>query len=235
MKTLAVLLLAAASASATEYRFDDVARKVMLTSGGQEVRVAVGQRAKGGDKVETGWFSHALIASETHRATFELFSGTEVTLAEGTPGVILSLERGRIRAAFDKIVGSEPRVVQTPGALLAVRGTEFTVSVDARGNTTLDVFEGIVEVKSSLRPESTFVNAGQESTFGREHPPRVAPMPEHKRREGETGGNDRARPDHRKPDDGSMHGGQPQPGSDGGKHGGHMPPPSSPPPPKPPV
>ena len=68
---------------------------------------------------ETGWFSYALIGSDRHRAPLRVFSTTSVTLAAGTPGVILTLERGRIRAAFDKITGSEPRTVQTPGALLA--------------------------------------------------------------------------------------------------------------------
>jgi hypothetical protein len=235
----AVLLLAALlanSASASEYRFEEIGRKVILMSGAQEVRVAVGQRAKGGDKVETGWFSRALIASDEHRARFEIFSATEVTLAEGTPGVILSLERGRIRAAFDKITGSEPRVVKTPGALLAVRGTEFSVRVDSGGNTTLDVYEGIVEVQSPLRPDPLFVHPGQESTFGRERPPHVGTMPEHRRREGEReGGTDRARPDpRRRPDDGNVR----PPGEGGGQHGGHQPPPPQqqpPPPRKPPV
>lgn len=242
MRKALVLLLLASSASATEYRFDEIGRKVIVTSGAQETRAAVGQRAHGGDKVETGWFSRALIASDEHRAKFEIFSATEVTLAEGTPGVILTLERGRIRAAFDKITGSEPRVVKTPGALLAVRGTEFTVRVDNSGNTTLDVFEGIVEVQSPLQPDPVFVRPGQESTFGRERPPRVAPMPEHRRREGERNtppsGTDRARPgddDRRRPDDGNA---RPQPGQPGqgtgGRQPGHQPPPQQQPPRKPP-
>lgn len=230
----AVLLLAASTASATEYRFDEIGRKVVVTSGAQETRAAVGQRAKGGDRVETGWFSRAVIASEEHRARFEIFSATEVTLTEGTPGVILSLERGRIRAAFDKITGSEPRVVKTPGALLAVRGTEFSVRVDGAGNTTLDVYEGTVEVQSPLRPEPMFVRGGEQSTFGRERPPRVGPMPESRRREGGMdGGHDRGRPeggDRRRPDDGNA---RPQPGQPGGRGPGQQPPPpQNPPPPR---
>src|SRR5712691_7725110 len=174
MKTLVASLIAlsvagsaAAQQTAVDYRFDDVKRKVVLTKAKQESRVEKGQHAQSGDKVQTGWFSYALIAAERYRARFEIFSSTDVQLASGTPGVILSLERGRIRAAFDKITGNEPRVVQTPGALLAVRGTKYDVEVDNAGRTIVDVWEGIVEVRSSLLPQPLMVHAGEESSFGR--------------------------------------------------------------------
>ena len=186
MKTLiALVALSAATAFAQpiDYRFDDVKRKVVLN---QDLTVARGQRAQSGDKVETGWFSYALIASEQYRAKFEIFSSTEVKLAEGTPGVLLSVERGRIRAMFDKITGSEPRVVKTPGALLAVRGTQFDVAVDTAGRTTVDVFEGVVEVRSELLHEPIFIRAGEQSVYGRREPPTAHPMPESHRRNDPT-------------------------------------------------
>ena len=201
MKTLlvSVLTLFAVSASAqtVDYRFDAIKRKVLL----QGTQATMGQQAHGGDKVTTGWFSYARIASEGHRATFEIYSATDVTLSTDTPGVILTLERGRIRAAFDKITGSEPRVVKTPGALLAVRGTEFDVHVDASGNTTLDVWEGIVEVRSPLQRDPQLVRAGEMSEFGPRRAPQTTRMPENRRRDG--GGQrdkdgrdgDRARPE----------------------------------------
>src|SRR5213075_1732365 len=96
--------------SSIDYRFDQVKRKVTLTTTKQQLAVAAGQHAQSGDRVETGWLSYALIASDTYRAKFEIFSSTEVQLADGTPGVLLSIDRGRIRAAFDKILGTEPRV-----------------------------------------------------------------------------------------------------------------------------
>ena len=174
-KALAVLLFAL-PVVAQDYRFDEVKRRVELNA----TRIGKGHAAKGGDAIETGWFSYALISAEGSRAKFEIFSATEVKLADGTPGVILSLERGRIRAAFDKITGSEPRVVKTPGALLAVRGTQFDVYVDQGGDTVVDVWEGVVEIQSPLAPPA-FVKAGEESTFGRHRPPTTQPMPEHRR------------------------------------------------------
>jgi hypothetical protein len=158
-----------------DYRFDQVKRKVELNAS----QIAAGHHARSGDKVQTGWFSYALIASEHYRAKFEIFSSTNVQLAGGTPGVILSLERGRLHAMFDKITGSEPRVVQTPGALLAVRGTQYDVDVDREGHTSLKVYEGIVEVQSVMQPQQPMlVHAGEMADFGRHQAPNVRPMPD---------------------------------------------------------
>jgi hypothetical protein len=227
-----------------EYRFDEVRRTVTVMHGEKELRAAKGQQAESGDKVATGWFSYALIGSDRHRARFEIFSATTVTLAAGTPGVILTLERGRIRAAFDKIVGSEPRTVQTPGALLAVRGTKFDVEVDRDGETTLDVFEGIVEVQSSLRQQPPLmVRAGEESSFGPRRPPDVRPMPEHRRNNGPDANRNKNNPDPNRPGDRRGEPGARPPGEGGhgqpagppsGQPSGNPPPPP-PPPHKPPV
>src|SRR5207247_11140934 len=120
-----------------------------------------GQKAESGAQASAGWFSSALIATDTDGAKFGRFSATEVVLAGGSPGVILSLNRGKLHAMFDKITGSEPRIVKTPGALLAVRGTQYVVDVDAKGETKLDVLEGVVEVRSPLQPEPFLVRAGE--------------------------------------------------------------------------
>ena len=220
MKKLALLLLVSSSMFAQEsvdYRFDEVKRKVTVTSAKQERRVDQGEHAQGGDKVQTGWFSYALIAAEHYRAKFEIYSSTDVLLAEGTPGVILSLERGRLHAIFDKITGTEPRMVKTPGALLAVRGTQYSVEVAPNGGTTLDVFEGTVEVRSPLRPEPFLVHAGQESTFSRREMPRSIPMPKDRTPEGRTHG-DPGHDGHDRPQQqpGDHHGGQPMPPPHGG-------------------
>lgn len=186
MKTLLASLLAfvaiSASAETGDYRFDEIERKVLL-EGAQAVK---GQQAHGGGKVVTGWFSYARITSDRHRAMFEIFSATQVTLSSETPGEILSLERGRIRAVFDEIMGGERRVVKTPAALLAVHGTDFEVHVDASGETTLDVWEGLVEVRSPLRQEPQFVRAGETSRFGPRRPPHILPMPAHRHRDDGT-------------------------------------------------
>jgi hypothetical protein len=229
LASLAMLTTAAATTttpSTVGYRFDDVRRTVTLKTANQESAAAKGSRAQSGDRVHTGWFSYALIAAEPQRAKFEIFSSTDVQLAGGTPGVILSVERGRIHAIFDKITGSEPRIVQTPGALLAVRGTQYNVEVDAAGKTIVDVFEGTVEIRSPLRPDPFLVHAGETSSFSRRDPPPDHPMktPDDRRQDA-PGRRDGAPPDPR--------GGHDAPGARPGDPGAHGAPPPPPPQPRP--
>jgi hypothetical protein len=237
MKTLlaSLAMLTAVAATTTTpapvgYRFDDVKRTVTLKTAKQESPAARGSHAQSGDRVHTGWFSYALIAAEPQRAKFEIFSSTDVQLAGGAPGVILSVERGRIHAMFDKITGSEPRIVQTPGALLAVRGTQYNVEVNSEGKTIVDVFEGTVEIRSPLRPEPFLVHAGETSSFSRRDPPPDHPMktPDDRRQDA-PGRRDGAPQDPHASHDGTS--GRP---ADPAAHGAPPPPPASRPPAPPP-
>lgn len=211
---LAQAVLSVPVQSPIDYRFDQVKRTVVLNAS----QIAAGHHAQSGDKVQTGWFSYALIASDHYRARFEIFSSTDVKLAGGTPGVILTLERGKLHAMFDKITGSEPRVVQTPGALLAVRGTQYEVEVDHDGRTDLRVFEGTVEVRSRMQPERpVLVHAGEMTNFGRQDSPSVHPMPER----GPRGQGMSQRDGHEHPEGGMQpppHGQQPPPKPPSGDH-----------------
>ncbi len=143
---LAATVAGGAPTTPVSYSFDQVKSKVVLVSSGAETRAARGTPAAGGDVVRTGWLGWAAISAPQHNARFEVYSSSEVTLGSDQPGVILKLERGKLKAMFDAITGNEPRVVATPGALLAVRGTRYGVEVDSKGNATLVVFEGIVDV-----------------------------------------------------------------------------------------
>ena len=218
-----------------DYRFDDVRRTVTLSNAAsQNAPATKGQRAQSGDKVHTGWFSYALIASEKHRAKFEIFSSSDVQLAGNEPGIILSLERGRLHAIFDKITGTEPRVVKTPGALLAVRGTQYLAEVNASGETVVDVYEGTVEVRSPLATAPTLVHAGETSTFSRRRPPTNAPTPRERQRPEDRNRRDGQQPS-RNPNDPNdpSHDGPPRPG-DGDRRGPGDARPGGPPPrPKP--
>lgn len=204
--------------SPIEYRFDQVRSKVVVTSASLEHRASEGTVAHGGDRVRTGWLGYALLAAPRYAARFEVFSGSEVTLAGGVPGVILTVERGRLKAIFDKITGEEPRIVRTPGALLAVRGTRYGIEVGRDGIADLVVFEGTVEVRSHLRPEPLLVRAGETCRFSMNTPPMAMPMPKGMnegmwQRHGAGGGMDRGT----MPRDGGMGGGSrdkpPMPGS----------------------
>lgn len=110
--------------------------------------LAAGARLESGQLLRTGWFSWSDLLAPEFESRFHLGSRTRVRLASDTPGVLLEVEKGRLRALFDELVGEEPveRRIQTPSAVLAVRGTEYGVAVSGSGDTTLVVFSGTVEV-----------------------------------------------------------------------------------------
>lgn len=160
-----------------DYRFDRVRSKVTVSTPAEQIRASEGTIAHSGDRVRAGWFGYAMLTAPRYAAHFEVFAGSDVRLAGGTAGVLLTLDRGRIEAIFDAVTGQEPRMVQTPGALLAVRGTRYGVEVGRGGIADLVVFEGVVEVRSPLRPEPLLVRAGETCHFGTNTPPKAMPMP----------------------------------------------------------
>lgn len=133
---------------AVTYEVTALDGKLLRMTGQGDERLAVGARLAGGDELATGWFSSAELTAESAAARFELRARTRVRLAADRPGVLLVLEKGRLRALFDRLTGGEERErrVETPSAVLAVRGTEYGVVVGRDGATTLVVFEGVVEV-----------------------------------------------------------------------------------------
>lgn len=174
----AVAIAASPAVEPVNYRFDKVKSKVILVNHEGERRVAEGAGAAGGDVIRTGWLGWALVSSPRHNARFEVLSSSEVTLGSDQPGVILRLERGRLKAMFDALTGDEPRVVATPGALLAVRGTRYGVDVDSKGNASVVVFEGTVEVSSPIGGFEPFaVHAGQMAEYGRGRGPMMREAP----------------------------------------------------------
>lgn len=218
-------LLQGTASDALSYRFDEVKRTVYLSPGGdksKEARAAKGDAAGSGDLVRTGWLGQTVISVPDRNSRFEVFANTQVKLSGGEPGVLIVLEKGRLKAFFQALIeGSrEERRVAVPGALLAVRGTRYGVEVDKEGKSILVVFEGVVEILRSVQgAEPIRVKAGEWSTFGPASSPKVEPM--HTRGFGEMTWNQGMRPD------GSMAPGSMSPGG-GMRKGmppgsGHMP------------
>ncbi len=155
LTTFAALLAAATGAmtanAPTPMQYDvvDAKRSVVHEASTGDRDLEVGDRVDGGELVRTGWWSQAELEVEARAARFHLDSRTRVRLASEEPGVLLELERGRVRAMFDHFDGSDEveRAVATPSAVLAVRGTHYGVSVDSHGDCELVVFDGVVEVR----------------------------------------------------------------------------------------
>lgn len=148
----AALLLAAPALAGGEppivYEVASLKGKLIHESTQGDHRLAAGEQLAGGERLRSGWFSACDLTAPDFGSRFHLGSRTRVRLASDAPGVLLELERGRLRALFDELLGREPieRQVRTPSAILAVRGTEYGVAVSRSGETTLVVFVGTVEV-----------------------------------------------------------------------------------------
>lgn len=198
---LAVLLVLAAAGvggqapeDALTYTVEQVDGRLRRVTPAPERRLAVGDEVAAGATLATGWWSHAELSVAPVATRFVLGPRTRVTLAAARPGVLLEVNEGRVRGVFAPLAedrGRE-RLVETPTAVLAVRGTEYGVAVAADGATRVVVFEGTVEVtdRSGTYPPLA-VHAGQQTSVRRQGPP--APPTRHQL---ESGGWDRgAMPD----------------------------------------
>ena len=77
-------------------------------------------------------------------------------------GNFLQMLLGEILANIKKRLGETPPFrMGTPSAVITVRGTRFSVRVDKKGRTTVEVLEGIVEVEGlGEKPRAVLVRPG---------------------------------------------------------------------------
>jgi hypothetical protein len=179
---LAVLTLSAGgdeNTTAPTYEVAEVKRKLFREQPEPEEQLEAGARPIAGDLLRTGSRSSAEIVCPDFGARFRLSSKTRARLAGDRPGVLLEVERGSLRAIFGKFLGEDApeRIVTTPSAVLAVRGTEYGVDVSKSGDTTVTVFSGEVDVVDLDRSmPSIRIRAGEYSTIRRGKTP-GAPRP----------------------------------------------------------
>jgi hypothetical protein len=153
-----------------EYDVIAVKRKLLLETAEGELALEVGDHAKSGDVLRTGSRSRAELAVIEHSARFVISSKTIFRLAHDRPGVLLEIERGSLRAIFGKLPEGDTRerLITTPSAVLAVRGTDYGVEVEKDGDTSVTVFQGTVEVWDvSGVGKRRMVPAGQSSRIKR--------------------------------------------------------------------
>ena len=104
--TILTAMLLTGTAQAQEplrYDFESLRGKVTVSSGGAESVARQGDAARGGDRVVTNWRGRAVVAVAERGSRFEIFASTRVKLATDEPGVLVELERGRLKAWFDKL------------------------------------------------------------------------------------------------------------------------------------
>ena len=126
-----------------------VKRQLLLATTDGELQLQQGDQAHSGDSLRTASRSTANLEVPDRAASFHVKAKTRFHLAHIRPGVLIDVERGSLRAVFGKLPEGDAseRLVTTPSAVLAVRGTDFSVEVTKNGHTSVVVFEGIVEIR----------------------------------------------------------------------------------------
>ncbi len=149
-------------------RVASVTGPVLLSSGNSAVAVTLtpGYELDPGDRVDTRGGGRVVI---------ELTDGSMIVIQPDSTIVIKDFRTASsLRELFDIMLGSvrvkinhfggrpNPYRINSPTASIAVRGTDFSVTVNNRGDTQVLVYEGIVEVTSLADPTQTIlIEAGR--------------------------------------------------------------------------
>ena len=145
---LILLFAAEAQAVPTNVTYTDGDATTRYTSGKQQ-DTAIGDVLNTGDSLKTG--DDGAVEMDQKGVTIRVSHGTVFTLMEkeqgGAKAPVLSVALGSIKFRYNKLTGAEP-LVRTNGAVLGVRGTEFTVFAGADGSTLVAVDSGQVTVQA---------------------------------------------------------------------------------------
>lgn len=156
---LAIAFLSAnALGQAVEIRVASVSGNVIVSGKARTSSpLQLGELLASGDVIET---------ANGGRVRLELTDGSVVIVqpqtriilqdyhSAGSLRDLLKISVGRVRIKINRF-GSQPNPyrVNSPTASIAVRGTEFGVTVSANGDTQVMVYEGLVEVSSLFNPQ----------------------------------------------------------------------------------
>lgn len=140
--------------------------EVQLTRAGQTRHLDLDTGLGGGDRLATSTGGRAA-AQWSEGSGFLLFGDAALTLARlDARTQRLELSRGQISVRVGPHEPGESLQVSTPGHVVSVHGTWFTVAA-AEHVTTVEVLEGTVEVTDRDGSSSTMLTAPARATFGR--------------------------------------------------------------------
>lgn len=129
-----------------------------------------------GDELITGENSYAVIETDSG-ARVQIFPDSRVIFSEQSPDIreFLHLFFGSIKVYIEKITGRpNPHKITTPTAVIAVRGTIFSVFVDDTDSTLVAVEEGVVAVANRRFPQQEVILRAGERTWIHEGAPPMA-------------------------------------------------------------
>jgi ferric-dicitrate binding protein FerR (iron transport regulator) len=109
-----------------------------------------------GDEIVTDHKSSATI-SMPDGSTVRIYPDSHIVFSSETNNwkEFLRVFLGTVRVQIEKLSGRpNPKSMTTPTAIIAVRGTIFSVAVEQTGDTQVGVEEGLVSVASLLQPHN---------------------------------------------------------------------------------
>ena len=127
-----------------------------------------------GDELITDERSEATIQTRDG-STVHIFPSSRVIFDEQSPDIreLLHLFFGSVKVHIEKLSGRpNPQMMTTPTAVIAVRGTTFSVFVDENDATMVAVDEGTVAVANVRSPaDEVILNRGERTWVRRNQPP----------------------------------------------------------------
>ncbi|MCZ2078567.1 MAG: FecR family protein [Bryobacterales bacterium] len=127
-----------------------------------------------GDELITGQNSEALIRT-SDGSTVRIFPDSRVIFSEHSQDIqeFLHLFLGSIKVHIERLSGRpNPQKMTTPTAVIAVRGTTFSVFVDETDATLVAVDEGTVAVANRRYPsQEVLLNRGERTWVRGDQPP----------------------------------------------------------------
>ncbi len=132
---------------------------------------------RSGDELVTGENSQAVLRT-SDGSTVTIYPDSRVIFNERSADVreLLHLFLGSIKVHIEKLSGRpNPHKLTTPTAVIAVRGTTFSVFVDDTDSTLVAVDEGLVGVANIQTPDQeVLLQAGQRNWVRPGQPPQQA-------------------------------------------------------------
>jgi hypothetical protein len=142
-----------------------------------KVNFRVADQLKAGDRIVTGWRARLVLGlTDGSQAVVGERSIVEVKDLGSSPRELFNVLKGKTRIYIEKLGGRpNPYRINTPTAVIAVRGTLFDVIVKS-SETEVFVHEGEVAVSDSKLGQAVVLSAGQMTRVKREQQP-APPVP----------------------------------------------------------
>jgi uncharacterized protein YfaP (DUF2135 family) len=141
-------------------------------------KAKINDKVSQGDRVKTGISSRAELempdGSVIRVDQSSIFDVKDIKTEEddGEDEMSFSLWAGNIWAKFTKVIsGRRSRTVETPSAVVAIRGTTIEMNVDEKQTTKVSVEEGLVSVTSKDVEGEVLVASNQQTIVEQGKPP----------------------------------------------------------------